>query len=74
MIEHQILETNLQGNVQQLEGRINNQILGIKKVKSLNLRVWLLIPPYIINLNSNVEEVVRIKEMITKIDSPIPIP
>ena len=30
LIERQILVTNLQGNVQQLEGRINNQILGVK--------------------------------------------
>ena len=30
LIKHQILVTNLQGNVWQPEGRINNQILGIK--------------------------------------------
>ena len=30
LIQHQVLITNLQGNVQQLEGRINNQILGVK--------------------------------------------
>ena len=30
LIWHQILVTNLQGNVQQLDGRINNQILGVK--------------------------------------------
>ena len=30
LIAQQILATNLQGNVQQLEGRINNQILGVK--------------------------------------------
>ena len=29
MILHQILLTNLQGYVSQLEGRINNQILGV---------------------------------------------
>ena len=29
MIEHQILATNLQRNVLQQEGRINNQILGV---------------------------------------------
>ena len=29
MIEHQILETNIQGNVSQLEGRMNNQILAV---------------------------------------------
>ena len=26
--------TNLQGNVQQLEGRINNQILGVKGLRT----------------------------------------
>ena len=30
LIYHQILLTNLQGNVLKLEGRINNQILGVK--------------------------------------------
>ena len=30
LIYHQILITNLQGNVLKLEGRINNQILGVK--------------------------------------------
>ena len=30
MIEHQILVTDLQGNVLQLEERINNHILGVK--------------------------------------------
>ena len=30
-IEHQILVTNLWRNVKQLEGRINNQILGVKR-------------------------------------------
>ena len=30
IIYHQILITNLQGNMSQLEGRINNQILGVK--------------------------------------------
>ena len=30
LIFHQILKTNLQGAVWQLEGRINNQILGVK--------------------------------------------
>ena len=29
LIQHQILVTNLQGNVLQQEGRINNQILGV---------------------------------------------
>ena len=30
LIWHQILTTYLQGNVRQLEGRINNQILGVR--------------------------------------------
>ena len=30
LIYHQILITYLQGNVLKLEGRINNQILGVK--------------------------------------------
>ena len=30
LIQHQVLITNLQGSVQQLQGRINNQILGVK--------------------------------------------
>ena len=30
LILHQTLITNLKGNVQQLEGRINNQILGVE--------------------------------------------
>ena len=29
LIKHQILVTSLQGNVQQLEGRIDNQIMGV---------------------------------------------
>ena len=29
LIQHQILVTNLQGNVLQQEGRINNQIVGV---------------------------------------------
>ena len=33
LIWHQVLTTNLQGNVQQLEGRINNQILGVDGLK-----------------------------------------
>ena len=32
-IYHKILETNLQGNKKQLEGRIDNQILGVKQLK-----------------------------------------
>ena len=31
----QVLTTNLQGNVSQLEGRINNQILGVKGLTSV---------------------------------------
>ena len=27
--------TNLQGNVQHLEGRINNQILGVERLKGI---------------------------------------
>ena len=30
LIYHKIVATNLQENVYQLEGRINNQILGVK--------------------------------------------
>ena len=30
LIEHQIVVIDLQGNLLQLEGRINNQILGVK--------------------------------------------
>ena len=33
LIEHQILITNLQGNIYQLKGRINNQILGVKGLR-----------------------------------------
>ena len=33
MIYHKILETNLQGNKKQLEGRIDNQVLGVKQLK-----------------------------------------
>ena len=29
LIKHQILVTSLQANVQQLEGRIDNQIMGV---------------------------------------------
>ena len=36
-IQHQVLITNLQGDVQQPEGRINNQILGVKGLKASNL-------------------------------------
>ena len=30
LLKHQILAANIQGNVQQLEGSFNNQILGVK--------------------------------------------
>ena len=33
LIQHQILIATFQGDVLQLEGRINNQILGLKRVK-----------------------------------------
>ena len=33
-MQNQILTKNLQGNVSQLEGRINNQILGVKGLSS----------------------------------------
>ena len=33
LIEHLTLVINLQGNVQQLEGRIDNQILGVKGIR-----------------------------------------
>ena len=32
-IYHKILETNLQGNKKQLEGIIDNQVLGVKQLK-----------------------------------------
>ena len=35
LFKHQILATNLLGNVQQLEGRINIQILGVKGLTGL---------------------------------------
>ena len=35
LIENQILLTNLQGNVLQLEGRTNNQVLGVKELKKI---------------------------------------
>ena len=47
LIWHQILVTNLQGDVLQLEGRINYQILGLKgsegpkKVDKVNGIFWL---------------------------------
>ena len=34
LIYHQILITNSQGNELKLEGRINNQILGVKRLRS----------------------------------------
>ena len=36
LIQHHIVITNLLGNVLQLEGRINNQILG---VEGLNFKI-----------------------------------
>ena len=41
LIAHQILKTNLQGNVWQLEERINNQILG---VEGLIVWLWVVLP------------------------------
>ena len=38
LIYHQILVTNLQGNALKLEGRINNQILGVKRVNGLLMK------------------------------------
>ena len=35
LIYHQILMTNLQGHLQQVERRVNNQIFGFKGLKSL---------------------------------------
>ena len=35
MIQDQIHETDWQGNVKQLDGRINNQILGVKGLGKL---------------------------------------
>ena len=37
MIYHQIIVTSLQGNVKQLDGRINNQIMGVKGFKAVNI-------------------------------------
>ena len=37
LILHQVLVTNLQGNVQQLEGRINNQIFEVERLKPVLL-------------------------------------
>ena len=39
LIKHQILITNLQGNVWQREGIINDQILGVKGLKYLKLLI-----------------------------------
>ena len=41
LIAHQILVTHLQGNLWQLEERINNQILG---VEGLIVRQWVVLP------------------------------
>ena len=40
LIQHQILVTNLQRNMQELEGRINNLILGVKGL--VDLQSWLI--------------------------------
>ena len=37
MVYHQIIVTSLQGNVKQLDGRINNQIMGVKGFKAVNI-------------------------------------
>ena len=39
LIQHQILVTNLQRNMQELEGRINNLILGVKGL--VDMQSWL---------------------------------
>ena len=39
LIQHQILITNLQGDVLQLEARINNQILGLKGLRASTCKV-----------------------------------
>ena len=41
LIWHQILVTNLQGYVLQPEGRINNQILGVKGLQFFTLNVYM---------------------------------
>ena len=52
MIWHQILITNLQGNVLHLGGRINNQLLEVKRLKfKIQIRTTLwprnsLLPPH----------------------------
>ena len=45
LIYHLILVTHLQGNVQQLEGRINNQTLGVKRLNGFlsSLKLEILI-------------------------------
>ena len=40
LIQHQILVTNLQRNMQELEGRINNLILGVKGL--VDMQSWLI--------------------------------
>ena len=42
LIEHQILVTYLQGNVQQLEGRTDNQIMGVKGLTVGLFRVFVI--------------------------------
>ena len=39
MIQHQILITNLQGDVLQQKGRIKNQILGLKGLRGSTSQV-----------------------------------
>ena len=43
LIEHQILTTTAQGNVWQLEERINNQILEVKGVGELTICISMII-------------------------------
>ena len=40
LIQHQILVTNLLRNIKELEGRINNLILGVKG--SVDMQSWLI--------------------------------
>ena len=44
LIEHQVLVINLLGNVLKLEGRIDNQILGVKgpiPLNNLSYHLWI---------------------------------
>ena len=38
MIQHQIIGTYLQGNVKQLEGRINNHIVGVNRLNFVSCK------------------------------------